>query len=220
MSYYLLCILLVGASFHTQGQTATEEALNKACACYASVDFTTVPYSRLSYFSDSCLQVALYTNLTGVLSENKIDLNNSTSMLKLANSIADKMTNNCPDFQTYSLRLAQKKVAQIRVKYPSVRGLMYALDTKGQFPVLYLISEDNQQEVFYWLGEFDGSSRFMNGLKPYRQQLVEVYWKDVAWYNKTQKQYINYKEIVLIEEGQQLDTKDYNKWIDEFESKK
>ena len=220
MIFRLFFLLLFYLPLPLLGQAATEEALQKACTCYTSIDFSKLAFGRLSLVSDSCLQEALYTNATGVLEENNIDLESSTSMWRLAQLFEQYLSKSCSGFQNYAIRLAQKNVVRARDSYPSIKGLLYELDNSGQFPILSVIAEDRTLQRFYWLDEFDGSTRFMQGLKKYRQTIVEVYWKEEMLYDSRQKKYLNSKKIVLIDEGKTLENNSYKKWLDEFNSQK
>lgn len=194
-------------------QTATEEALDKACNCFESIDFSSLPFDQLDTKTDSCLQEALYTNLTGVLKENQATLDDNDAMFRLAQIIEKGLLMNCLGFQVFSKRSAERRVAEIKQKHPSATGLLYEMNTDGQFPILKIITEDYEILEFIWFREFDGSTRFMKGIKDYKNTVVEIVWQDLELYDAEKQRYPFYKEILLIEEVREVDNKARKAWV-------
>jgi len=200
-------------SYGLQAQTATEEALDKACRCFKSIDFSTLPFDQLDTKTDSCLQEALYTNLTGVLKENQATLDDNDAMFRLAQIIEKGLLTNCEGFQLFSKRSAERRVAEVKKKHPSSIGLLYEMNTDGPFPVFKIITEDYEVMEFLWIQEFDGSTRFMKGIKDYKNTVVEIVWQDVELYDAATQSYPFYKKVLLVEEVKIVDNKERRAWM-------
>jgi hypothetical protein len=197
--------------------TATEEAFDKACTCFNAVDFINLEQANLSIKADSCIEEAFYANLTGVLKENKTSLEDSEGMLKVAKRMHQYLLKNCNGFQQFSKQMAGEQVTEVKQKNKSHIGLLYGFNTSQQFPIITILTEDNEALEFIWFREFDGSTRFMKGIKAYENTVVEIIWKEVELYDIVTKKYPFYKEIVLIEELRELEKKDWKAWVKRFE---
>jgi len=197
-------------------QTATEEALDKACDCFNSVDFISMEYNNISLVADSCIQDALYTNLTGVFKENNTSLDDNDAMFKLAQIIHLHLTVKCDGFKEFSKRIAQRRVQEVKEKNPSNTGLLYDINTDNQFPIITIITKEKEALEFIWFREFDGSTRFMEGIKSYENTIVEIIWKDLELYDAVNKKYPFYKEILLIEELSTIENKERKAWIKSY----
>lgn len=196
---------------------ATDEALDKACACFNAVDFINLDQQYFSVKADSCIEEALYTNLTGVLKENNTSLEDSEGMLTVAKIMHEHLLKNCEGFQQFSKQMASQQVSEITEKNDSTIGLLYSFNTNQQFPIITILTEKNEILEFIWFREFDGSTRFMEGLKGYENTVVEIIWKEVELYDVVTQTYPFYKEIVLIEELKVIDKKERKAWVKEFE---
>lgn len=216
-AYYILlfwCLpLFLGA------QTATEEALDKACTCFGTVDFEEVPFNYLEQVTDSCLQEALYTNLTGVLKENNTNIDDANGLFKVAQLIQAHLLEHCEGFQLFSKRLAARRVEEVKAKNFSTTGLLYHLNLDGRFPVFTILTEDNQTVDIYWIREFDGSARFFDdGFENFENTIVEVVWREeIEIYDPVKQRYPFYKEVLLIEEVKTIDKKERKAWVKEYE---
>lgn len=199
------------------GQVATQEALEKACTCFNTVDFTTLDQALLSTKADSCIEEALYTNLTGVLKENNTNLEDSEGMLKVAKIMHQSLLDNCVGFRNFSKRMAGEAVKEVKQKNNSTIGLLYTFNTNQQFPIITILTEKNERVDFLWLREFDGSTRFMEGIESHQNTVVEIIWKDVELYDVVTQSYPFYKEIVLIEELRELKKKERKVWVKGYE---
>lgn len=196
---------------------ATEEAFDKACTCFNAVDFVNLDQARLSIKADSCIEEALYTNLTGVLKENNTSFEDSEGMLKLAKIMHEYLLKNCEGFQQFSKQMATQQVTEIKQKNNSNIGLLYDFNTNQQFPIISILTEKNEVLEFIWFREFDGSTRFMDGIKAHENTVVEIIWKDVELYDVVTRSYPFYKEIILIEELRRIDKKERKAWVRSYE---
>ena len=199
---------------------ATEEAFDKACTCFNVVDFVNLDQAHLSIKADSCIEEALYTNLTGVLKENNTSFEDSEGMLKLAKIMHEYLLKNCEGFQQFSKQMATQQVTEIKQKNNSNIGLLYDFNTNQQFPIISILTEKNEVLEFIWFREFDGSTRFMDGIKAYQNTVVEIIWKDVELYDVVTRSYPFYKEIILIEELRRIDKKERKAWVRSYEKGK
>ena len=197
--------------------TATEEAFGKACACFNAVDFANLNQEYYSIKADSCIEEALYTNLTGVLKEQNTNLEDNEGMFNVAKIMHQYLLKNCEGFQQFSKGMASEQVTDIKQKNKSNIGLLYSLNTNQQFPIITIITEDKEALEFIWFREFDGSTRFMEGLKGYENTVVEIVWKEVELYDVVTQKYPFYKEIILIEEQKVLEKKERKAWIKDYE---
>lgn len=182
-----------------QAQLATQEALDKACSCLNDKDFSLGAAERAHFLFDSCMQEALYTNMTGVLEEQNASLEDAASMARLGSYFQTYLDSNCVGYRNFSTRQALEVVEEIRQSHPSSKGLLYQIDFEAPFPIISILNDTAECLDFLWLREFDGSTRFMEGIKDYDYTLVEIFWREVELYNAEQKKYQLYKEIVLIE---------------------
>ncbi len=192
------------------GQTATQEAFDKACHCLAQTDFDQVDFVAIDSILEICIKEGLYTNWTGVLEEQGTQLGDDQAMNQLATKMHQYLTKNCPSFQRYNERLAAKKITVVRERNPADTGVIYTLDTKSRFPILNLLTNNNELKSFYWIREFDGSSRFFDGIKQYQAIEVEILWNTIEIYDISTKQYLTYKEIYQVEELRKIPQKDLN----------
>ena len=193
------------------GQTATQEAFDKACHCLAQTDFDQAELVAIDSILEICIKDGLYTNLTGVLEEQGAQLGDNTAMNQLATKMHQYLIENCPSFQHYNERLATEKIELIRERNPADTGIIYTLDTKSRFPILSLLTNGKELKNFYWIREFDGSSRFFDGIKQYQSIEVEILWNTIEIYDVSTKQYQTYKEIYQVEELRKIQKKDLNK---------
>lgn len=197
-------------------QTATEEALERACACFGSLVVDSLSYKRLSAVADSCLEEALYTNLTGVLKENQASLDDNDAMFRVAQQLHHALLEDCQGFRQFSKALAGYQVTEVKAKNQSSTGLLYGFNTNQQFPIITILTQDLQTLDFVWFREFDGSTRFMNGIEDYQNRVVEIVWKDLELYDVVTQSYPFYKEIILIEEVQELSNKERKDWVKRY----
>jgi hypothetical protein len=212
-------LLVFFCPFYCFAQSATDEAFDKACDCFNSVNFSSLTLAKVSSSADSCIQEAFYTNLTGVLNENNASLGDSDAMHKIAISLQVHLSENCKGFYHFSVRMAEKDVVEVKEKYPSERGLLYDFNTDNQFPVFTVITEDHRSMKFIWFREFDGSTRFMDGIKNHKNTVVEIFWKDIELYDALNKKYPYQKEILLIEEIRLIDKEEQKAWLEAFKLK-
>ena len=149
--------------------------------------------------------------------EHGASLDNDSSMFALAHYLEQELTGGCASFRQATKGLAAKQLEEIKIKNKSSVGLLYQFNTNQQFPIFTLINRDNEAEDFIWLHEFDGSTRFMQGIKPYWYTPVEIVWKEVELYDRVTNQYLYYKEVLLIEEQEKIDKKRRKGWIKAYE---
>lgn len=181
--------------------------------------FDTIPYQEVVSLADSCIEEALYTNLTGVLKENNANLEDSDAMFKVAQVLHRSLIKNCNGFRQFSRRIATQEVEEVKQENKTNVGLLYQLNTNQQFPIFTILTEDNQALDFVWFREFDGSTRFMNGIKAYQHTVVEIVWRDIELYDVVTQKYPFYKEIILIEELRVLENKERKAWIKGYQQK-
>ncbi|WP_052594426.1 hypothetical protein [Aureispira sp. CCB-QB1] len=198
---------------------ATEEAFGKACACFDAIDFLQIDKEYLSTKADSCIEEALYTNLTGVLKENNTSLEDSGGMLKVAQKMHQYLLKNCTGFRKFAKQMGKEQIKEIKQEQHSNIGLLYDFNTNQQFPIITILTEKNETLEFIWFREFDGSTRFMNGIKPYKNTVVEIVWKDIELYDVVTQKYPFYKEIVLIEELNAISNKERKAWVKAYEKR-
>lgn len=210
---YPLLLFFGVFSFSLSAQTATDEAITRACDCFNSLNFSAIDYKYINSKADSCLQEALFTNLTGVMKENNISAEDNKAMLVVAERIGTTLSDSCKGFQSFSTRLAQQKVEEIKKNNPSEMGLLYELKTNGTFPVFTIITKDKQILDFIWFREFDGSARFFNGIKEYKNTIVSIVFQEIELFDIDSKQYKVYKEILLLEEGTEISDKEWKDWV-------
>lgn len=214
---YWIILLFFPLIMWGQNQKATQEALGIACNCLQGVSWEKVEQEKLSNKVDSCLEEGLYVNFSGVMKEQGASLDKDSSMLALAQYLQQELTRSCASFRQASKSLATQQLQEIKQENQSSQGILYALNTNQQFPVFVLLTVDNQLEKFVWLHEFDGSTRFMQGIKPYWYTQVEIVWKEVELYDQVTNSYPYYKEILLIEEKEKIDKKRRKAWIKAYE---
>lgn len=207
---YLLGILPLG---HAQ-QSATQEALELACVCleYDSLP----PPHRLSPLLDSCIGEGLYRNLTGVLREQGARLDMDSSFFRVAQYLHEALSRDCIYFRDFTQNLAAQQLEVVKEKNQQSRGLLYEFNTAQQFPTLVLITPENRLEHYLWLHEFDGSTRFMNGIKTYQNSQMLVVWKAVELYDVVTQSYRIHREILLVEEDGPLTNKERRAWIKRY----
>jgi hypothetical protein len=213
----LLCALLLGNSRSVWGQAATEEALQRACTCLETVPVTELAIAQLATQVDSCLEEGLYVNLSGVLREQGANLDNDSSMLVLAQYLEQELTRGCRGFRQISQQLAAEQLQEVKQENQRSTGILYALEDQQRFPTFLLLNKEQELEAFLWLHEFDGSTRFMQGIKPYWYTEVEIVWREVELYDASTNSYPFYKEIILIEEKGNIDKRRRKAWIKAYE---
>lgn len=217
MRVCLILMLLLQLVTIVPAQKATKEAIKGACACLSVYSLQTLEEQRINMLVDSCLEEGLYVNFSGVMREHGASLDNDSSMMALAHHLEQELTRDCDAFRQASKSLAASQLEEIKSKNKRSTGLLYLFNTNQQFPIFTLINTDNEAEDFIWLHEFDGSTRFMQGIKPYWYIPVEIVWKEVELYDKVTQQYLYYKEIILIEEQEKIDKKRRKAWIKAYE---
>ncbi len=219
MIRHSIFLLVFFCPFYCYAQSATDEAFEKACDCFNSVNFNSLTLVGVSASADSCIQEAFYTNLTAVLKENNASIEDAHAMHKLALSMQTHLSENCKGFFHFSVRMAEKEVMEVKETYPSERGLLYDFNKDNQFPVFTVITEDHQARKFIWFREFDGSTRFMNGIKSYKNTVVDIYWKEIELYDAATQKYPYQKEILLIEEIRVLGKEEQKAWVGTYNLK-
>lgn len=219
MKYYIIFILWIIIIPCHWGQSATEEAFEKSCNCLTKVALEDLSYNALDSVLEDCIKEGLYTNLTGVLQEQGAILGNDTAMARVAVQMHQYLSENCIAFRNYNEQIAQQKVTSVRVRNPADTGLAYSLETQGRFPVLSIINSGNEMVSFYWVREFDGSTRFFEGIKDYQNTKIEVLWRTIEIYDATNQKYQIYKEIYQIEELGIVSNKEKKKWIKAYKKR-
>ncbi len=219
MYKFLLLIGLQLVCQELQAQSATTEALDRACSCLQSNELDSVAYERLQPLADSCLQVGLYTNLTGVLEEQNATLDNDSAMIGVAQKMYTYLNLNCPAFRTFAKRTAAQRLVEIKASYPKAIGLLYELDTESKFPTFGIITTQNELLEVHWIQEFDGSARFFSGLKGYENTLVEITWRPIEIYEWGNTNYTIFNEIYQLDELQVLSKKETRNWIKKYKKK-
>lgn len=207
---YLLGMLSLG---HAQ-QSATQEALELACVCleYDSLP----PQHRLSPLLDSCIGEGLYRNLTGVLREQGAQLDTDSSLFRVAQYLHEALNRDCIYFRELTQGLAAQQLEVVKEENQQSRGFLYGFNTEQQFPTLDLITPENRLERYLWLHEFDGSTRFINGIKAYQNSRIIVIWKAVELYDVVTQSYRIHREILLVEEDGPLTSKERRAWIKRY----
>ena len=206
------CCGWVGA----QNQPATAEALDLACACLEATTTQPLPPERLEPLLDSCLSEGLYRNLTGVLQEQGASLNNDSSLFALAQYFHTTLSQSCVGFRTITHGLAAQQLEVVKAENQQTKGILYDLQTTQQFPIVVLINQKYEAEQFLWLHEFDGSTRFMEGIKSHEHKEVVIVWKMVELYDVVTQRYRPYREILLIEEVGILSPKARRTWLKSY----
>ena len=135
------------------------------------------------------------------------------AFLKQLKIIEKGLLETCQGFQLFSKRSAERRVTELKKKYPSSTGLLYEMNTDGQFPLLKIITEDYEVLEFIWFREFDGSTRFMKGIKDYENTVVEIVWRDLELYDAETQRYPFFKEIMLVEELRTVENKERKAWV-------
>lgn len=200
-----------------QDQKATQEALRLACTCLQGVEWKTIPTKHLSSKIDSCLEEGLYVNFSGVMREQGASLDNDSSMLALAQYLQQELMRSCASFREASKGLAAQQLQEIKQENQTSQGILYSFNTNQQFPIFVLLTADYQLEEFVWLQEFDGSTRFMQGIKPYWYTPVEIVWEEVELYDQVTQSYLYHKKVLLIEEQEKIDKKRRKAWMKAYE---
>lgn len=217
MRYCLPLVILLQLVATAQAQKATQEALNIACACLSDHTLKELEASRITVLVDSCLEEGLYVNFSGVMREHEANLDHDSSMFALAQHLEQELTRGCASFRQATKGLAANQLEEVKMENKNSMGLLYQFNTNQQFPIFTLINADNEAENFIWLHEFDGSTRFMQGIKPYWYTPVEIVWKEVELYDWVTHQYLYYKEVLLIEEQKKINKKRRKAWINAYE---
>lgn len=215
-------IFLIGLQLfcqRLQAQSATAEALDRACRCLQDNELDSVAYERLQPLADSCLEVGLYTNLTGVLEEQNALLGNDSAMLGVAQKMYTYLNLNCATFRTFAKRTAAQQLVEIKASYPKTIGLLYELDTESKFPTFGIITTQNERLEVHWIREFDGSARFFGGLKGYENTVVEITWRPLEIYEWGNQNYTVFNEIYQLDELQVISKKDSKSWIKKYKKK-
>lgn len=209
----LVWLVYAGPLVHAQ-QLATKEALERACTCLKQDSLPAPPH--LSPLLDSCIGEGLYQNLTGVLREQRADLDSDTSLFRLAQYFHQALSRDCPHFRKVTQGLAAQQLEVVKAAHQQSRGLLYEFNTAQQFPELLLITPDNESLRFLWLREFDGSTRFMNGIKDYQNSRILVVWKPIELYDVVTQSYRVHREILLVEEEGTLSNKERRAWLKRY----
>lgn len=196
-----------------QAQAATQEALAHICDCLKAATEPVPATDRLTPLLDSCLSEGLYVNLTGVLREQGMQLEEDSSLYLLAQYLHTELSRSCPSFRIVTHSLAALQLEEVKAANQQSHGLLLELQTKQQFPILILLNEQGESEQFLWLHEFDGSTRFMEGLQDYRHSRMTIVWKPVELYDSHTRQYQWHKEILLIEQQGHFSPKERRAWL-------
>lgn len=193
-------ILFVFLSFFVQAQTASDRVLDEACTCLEEQNFDIVPVDSLELKADSCISEAIIYNMTALLKERNVDLDDDGNMQELGEFLAELLFTNCNAFREYSLQYAIKQTEIQRIPYQRDTGQILSIETSGLYTFIYIWQ--NEEEVRYlWLREFDGSSRFFTeSWETMKDKKIEILWNPIELYDIYTQSYQNYKEIKLMEE--------------------
>lgn len=218
MRHFFLITSLVSFYVLTgQAQKATQEALQRACSCFSGTSIEGLEEEQLLAHVDSCLEEGLYVNLSGVLREQGASLDQDNTMFALAQYLQQELGRNCVSFRQVTKALARNQLEEVKEDNQRSSGLLYQFNSNQQFPIFILLTPDNELEEFIWLKEFDGSTRFMQGIKPHLYTTVEIVWKEVELYDQVTNSYPYYKEIILIEVREKIDKPQRKAWIKAYE---
>ncbi|MCP4442333.1 MAG: hypothetical protein GY810_25785 [Aureispira sp.] len=180
--------------------TASEVILQKVCNCMGGYEFETMEYKRMLVVGDSCMERGLLSNLTGLLSEYGVDMEDDKSMQKMGEVLANRLFSDCEAYRNYATYIAIKKLEEEREPYQITEGVLVKLDLERQPPLFVLWTTEDEALDFTWFREFDGSARFFGGVKDYENQRVEIFWEELELYDPLQQNYKIHREIKLIED--------------------
>ncbi|MCH2043069.1 MAG: hypothetical protein MK212_02925 [Saprospiraceae bacterium] len=201
MKYHIYCtILFILLHSFILAQTASDRVLDEACICLQTTDFNTVSMDSIDIKADSCISEAIIYNLTALLREQKVDLDDDKDMQELGEFLAELLFTQCAAFREYSVLYAIKQTEIQRLPYQRDTGQILSVETSGLYTFIYIWQ--GEKEVRYlWLREFDGSSRFFSeSWDLMRDKKIEILWNPIELYDIYTQSYQNYKEIKLMEE--------------------
>lgn len=205
----LVIVFLLSCSQWSFSQvTASELILQKVCTCMEGYDWETMDYDQMLVVGDSCMEYGLLTNLTGLLAEYGVDLEDDKSMQRMGEVIANRLFEDCESYRKYSTHIASKKLEGEREPHQATIGVLVYLELEHQPPLFVLWTTEDEALDFIWFREFDGSARFFGGVKDYENQRVEIFWQELELYDPIQKKYKIYREIKLIEDLDKVDKKE------------
>ncbi len=211
--FFRIVVLLLWVVAMAEGQSSLRWASQQACRCLEQVTLAPTNLAGLEQQGDSCLQAAIWQSLTGLSQELGIDLLASpdSSWAAAAQRLADSLLLQCPAFQQLSQAIALQQLNDNFEIWQRVQGVLLEIHWNPFPPTFILLDSTGQQHQLHWIEEFDGSSRFFNGIANYRLTEVEVVWKQKQLLNPQTRRYVFFKAIVLIEEKQQLSENDYQR---------
>lgn len=181
-------------------QSATDYALSKACNCIGSTGIDSLSIEQLEFWGDSCITVALWQNMSGLMEELKIDGKDKKAWEKAGINFGKKLAESCRHYQVYARQLAMERLAGGNILREQQQGLLIALNTNNGRTSFTLLDSLGQKHEFLWLREFDGSARFFDGITPFRLTEVEIVWQETELFDSESKRYISCREIILLEE--------------------
>jgi len=181
-------------------QNSTDYALNKACNCLGSTKLDSLTIEKLEFLGDSCITLALWQNMTGLMDELNVDGRDKKAWEKTGIKLGKKLAESCWHYQVYARQLAMERFAGGNILQEQQQGLLLSLNRLNCKASFTLLDSLGQKHEFLWLHEFDGSARFFDGISPYRFTEVEIVWQETELFDPESKKYINYREIILLEE--------------------
>jgi hypothetical protein len=204
----LLFLLLRGSTY---GQSlAVDEAVRNACICFSNLgkqEYLDVERNAL----DSCFRRGLHANLTGVLRELDLKFTTIDAGRIAAEHLQKKLFDSCQSYQTYLKHYVSDSLKLARTRYKTDTILLLSLNQNEAGAVFRTINQSNRIRKYYWLSEFDGSARFFNGIEATKFYWYEVKYQEAELYDSVLEQYLFKREIMLMDELEQIDKNSYNK---------
>lgn len=182
-----------------------KQTISDACDCFGHTQLDGRPLAGLEQAVDSCVEYALLLNLSTLLADKLFDIDQQDQVQQFAERLGQQLYAECEPYRRYWNLRAQEELAIKQAKTPSVVGKIERIDRSldGARQIFWLRLPTMQLLPFYWLREFDGSTRFFGPTSPHVGKRVRIFWEEVTLFDPLRQRYEPFREIKMLEELEQ-----------------
>jgi hypothetical protein len=200
--YKLLFLFFSGLIGTASGQkNSLAQTLNDACTCFGGVGWESMEIPAMERAIDSCTARALVYNLSALMNEKLIDLNDQQQIQQFATQLGQQLYTDCKAYQNYWNARANSQLRVRQAKMPSIIGTIERVERAldGNQQIYWLRLPTMQLLPFYWIREFEGAADFLAAYPSQEGQRVRLLWEETSLYSPAQQRYQNLREIRAIQ---------------------
>jgi hypothetical protein len=196
---FLICFLSAVAGF---SQTATDKAVQEACACMQKLDAKKLANDALQKGGMECMMQAMGANTVELAKEYGYDptqLTEETGRL-IGEKFGMQLATKCPAAMPVLVAMSGQAQSGGQTMIPGYEGqgqtsgTFVRLDLSGELAKV-VIKTAVGEETFYWIRPFPGADNLEKQAATLKGKKVQVDWSEFKKYSPAAKTYAKVKEV-------------------------